>query len=308
MSRLFGPPIPEYTLVGLPEPQTQIVVRLHGLGEPTDVTQNCVIVSLRPMLFAIGFQPDYPATMLERARLSLTMDETHAPGRTMGRLDLRFLLSLSLPDCQLALFETPGQANYCLPPIALRLHFLRDERRRRKHSTPHNFQMTRTHRYGHYVFYICPRPVVLVTVAYENNDNIFPMDILGPIRAGYFLMALRSTSPAVRLMKGSGRMALSSMSVEAGPIVYELGKHHSKERIEWDDLPFATRPSAHFGLRVPEQALAVREVEVRQVHTIGSHALFITTIAHCQVCNEAPRMHHISGLYQVYLKRQGRPL
>ncbi len=308
MNRLFGPPIPEYVLVGQSEPQTQIRVRLHGLGEPLDVTRNCVIVSLRPLLFAIGFEVDDPATTLERTPLWLTLDETHAPGRTMGRIDLRFLLSLSMPDCQIALFETTGQANYCLPPLALGQYYLRDEWHRRRHPTAYNFQMSRPHRYCHYIFYICPRPVVLVTVTHEGNDNIFPMDVMGPIRPGYYLMALRSTSPSVRLMRGSRRMALSSMPVEAGPVVYELGKHHKKERIEWADLPIATRPSAQYGLRVPEQALAVREVEVQLSHTIGSHALFITTIAHSQDCNEASRMHHISGLYQSYLKRQERPL
>ncbi len=308
MNRLFGPPIPEYVLVGQPEPQTQIRVRLHGLGEPLDVTRNCVIASLRPLLFAIGFELDDPATTLERARLWLTLDETHAPGRTMGRIDLRFLLSLSMPDGQIALFETTGQVNYCLPPLALGRHYLRDEWHRRRHPTAYNFQMSRPQRYGHYVFYICPRPVVLVTVAHEGNDNIFPMDVMGPIRLGYFLMALRSTSPSVRLMKGSGRMALSSIPVEAGPVVYELGQHHKKERIEWADLPMATRPSAHFGLRVPEQALAVREVEVQQFHTIGSHTLFITTTAYYEQCGASGRMHHISGLYQAYLARHGRPL
>ena len=64
-----------------------------------------------------------------------------------------------------------------------------------------------------HVFYICPRPVVLVSVEHEGAGNLFPMDLIGPTDSPWFSMALRSTSPAVRLMQRSRRMALAEHPV-----------------------------------------------------------------------------------------------
>jgi hypothetical protein len=36
------------------------------------------------------------------------------------------------------------------------------------------------------VFYICPRPVVLATVAEGNAGNVFPMNLMGAIDEDYF--------------------------------------------------------------------------------------------------------------------------
>jgi flavin reductase (DIM6/NTAB) family NADH-FMN oxidoreductase RutF len=104
------------------------------------------------------------------------------------------------------------------------------------------------------------------------------MDLIGPTDSPWYSMALRSTSPAVRLMQQSRRMALASIPFTYKAIAYELAKHHKQASIDWSTLPFATMPSPLFGLRVPEAALRVREVSVQEVHEIGSHTLFLTSV------------------------------
>jgi hypothetical protein len=75
-------------------------------------------------------------------------------------------------------------------------------------------------------------------------------------------MALRSTSPAVRLMQQSRRMSLASVPVHYQSIVYELGKHHRPPNVCLANLPFPTTLSATFGLPVMKDA----------------HVLFLTTL------------------------------
>jgi flavin reductase (DIM6/NTAB) family NADH-FMN oxidoreductase RutF len=165
-------------------------------------------------------------------------------------------------------------------------------------------------RYSH-VFYICPRPVVLVTVEHEGAGNIFPMDLIGPTDSPWYSMALRSTSPAVRLMQQSGRMALASIPLYCRAAAYELGKHHKKTSIDWKELPFLTVPSPCFGLRVPDTALRVREVQVQEFHQVGSHVLFITSIQRetfpKQIPNgeDARQLFHQYSSYREYLRQQG---
>lgn len=301
-------PIPEYTAIGLEEPQALIRVFLHGLGEPLDVTENCVVAGLRPFTLAISFGDRYPAEALEQNSLSLVIQESPPSDRVMGGIELAFSHIVEVAGQRLHFYQTVKHHNYCLSPIKLRLHYLYRERERKQHPNPYNFVMTPEDLLCHYVFYICPRPVVLVTAVYEQSSNIFPMDLLGPTASGYFLLALRSTSPAVRLMSESKRIVISYIPIEYRDIAYELGKHHKKESINWDDLPFKTMASPTFGVPIPTEALAVRELVVEQVRIEGLHTLFITRPVHEQTFRDGRRMFHIQGLYELYLKKHKRAL
>lgn len=306
---VLGPPLPEYLAVGLPNPQTLITLTLHGLGPAQEVTGNSVIASLRPLRIAIALT----TTDLQRAHttpLRLQLAETEAPARLLGRLELTLQQALPLGDRHLGLFAVVRHANHCLPPWLLQRAYIQRawQRRAERKRNPYNFRMSLPDLRAHYVFYICPRPVVLVSCAFEGASNLFPMDLLGPVAGDSFLLALRSTSPAIRLMAGSGRLALSAMPVALTPTVYQLGQHHQKESIAWSDLPFACRPSPTWGLPIPEPALAVREVQVEQVQVIGSHTLFLTRTISQTVFAEGGHLHHISGLYQAYRQRAQRPL
>ena len=151
-----------------------------------------------------------------------------------------------------------------MPSASLRLYYLQEQRRaeQRRRKNPYNFQMTSGDLRASHVFYICPRPVVLVSVEHEGSANLFPMDLIGPTDSPWFSMALRSTSPAVRLMQQSRRMALAGTPFAYRDIAYALGKHHQLSSIDWATLPFPTTPSPLFHLPVPAEALRVREVSV----------------------------------------------
>ena len=159
-----------------------------------------------------------------------------------------------------------------------------------------------------YLFYTCPRPVVLVSVVHGERSNLFPMDLIGPSDSPYFLMALRQTSPAVQLMQHSRQLALSSIPAAWKLLAYDLGKHHKASQIDLNTLPFPTLASPTFGLPVPQSALRVREVTVQQSQAIGSHILFVTQVVQETHWRDGTQMFHIPGLYQQYLHSQQRPL
>lgn len=269
---------PRYGPAGLDDPQQQVRVWLRGLKEPLEVTYNNVVAALRP--FTIGVM--LPRGLAERLKtpLDLCMEERREPGRLLGSIQLRPVRRIELPEHCLCLFESGHFDNFCVGALHLRLYYWYEAWRaqRRQKKNPYNFLMTPEDIRCSHVFYLCPRPVVLVTVAHEGAGNMFPMDLIGPMDSPWFTMALRSTSPAVRLMQESGEMALASIPLAYKAAAYEMGKHHKKTTIDWDQLPFRTVQSPLFGLRVPEEALKVREVRVREFHEVGSHCLFITSI------------------------------
>jgi flavin reductase (DIM6/NTAB) family NADH-FMN oxidoreductase RutF len=272
---------PRYGPVGMHDPQQQVRVWLHGLEETLDVTSNNVVAALRPFTIGVMISRHHPEDLNARP-LRLCLYERGGTDRLLGVIHLRFVRSIPLREHRLCLFETPRFENFCVDPLKLRLYDVYEQWciRQRQRNNPYNFLMTTDGILCSHVFYICPRPVVLVTVEHEGAGNMFPMDLIGPTDSPWYTMALRSTSPAVRLMQESGRMALASVPFSLKAAAYEMGKHHKKTTLDWASLPFPTTPSPLFGLRVPVPALRIREVRIAEYHEVGSHILFVTCIEH----------------------------
>jgi flavin reductase (DIM6/NTAB) family NADH-FMN oxidoreductase RutF len=290
-----------YGPVGLDDPQDEIEVWLRGPCEPKNVTRNNVVAALRP--FTIGVMFDRSESQPREGQpFRLSMHDRGTPQELLGVIHLRLARSIDLPGHRFCLFEVDGCENLCVPAVSLRLYYFEEQRRaeQRKRKNPYNFQMTPGDLRASHVFYICPRPVVLVSVEHEGAGNLFPMDLIGPTDSRWFSMALRSTSPAVRLMQQSRRMALAGVPFAYRDVAYELGKHHRLSNIDWAALPFATTRSSLFGLPVPDAALRVREVCVREFHEVGSHVLFLTSVERESVPAGArgPQLFHSFGAYR----------
>ena len=270
---------PRYGPVAMDDPQEDVEVWLRGSCEPRNVTRNNVIAALRPLTIGVMFgRNESPPQAGQAFRLS--MQDRRVPQHLLGALHLRFARSIELAEHRFCLFELDGSENLCVPSLSLRLYYLQEQRRmrQRRRTSPYNFQMTPQDVRGIHVFYICPRPVVLVSVEHAGSGNLFPMDLIGPTDSPWFSMALRSTSPAVQLMQQSRRMALCGVPFAWQGIAYDLGKHHQLSNIDWEKLPFTTTRSPLFNLRVPDAALRVCEVYVHEFHEVGSHVLFLTTV------------------------------
>jgi len=157
------------------------------------------------------------------------------------------------------------------------------------------------------IFYICPRPVVLVSVDDGSHSNLFPMDLIGPVSADRFTLALRSTSPSIPTMKSARRVSISDVPARDYATAYKLGVHHKNVKVEWDRLPFEVRRSREFSLPYPSIALRVRELQILDFDTIGSHTFFVTRVSSEDSAEEAAQFFHTSGIYQHFRSCNGRP-
>ncbi len=296
----------EHVAVGLCAPQQQIDVWLTGLGAPRNVTENCTIVSLRPLRVALGFEK-HVTREISNARLELVFKERAANAKTLGTFSIVAPEWIALDDLQLGVFQTARDENFCLAPWQLRAHYLYRQWELRRRPA-HNFKMTFDDMRRHFIFYICPRPVVLVTAQdqTQTRSNLFPMDLLGPLAGDYFALALRTTSPSVKTMADAGKIVLSDAPFEMKTMVYALGKNHRVEQINWAELPFELAPSPAFGFPVPQAALQIRELQVEHVHEIGSHTLFLTRIVSHTHCAQGQQLFHVHEYYHQYQHRAAR--
>jgi flavin reductase (DIM6/NTAB) family NADH-FMN oxidoreductase RutF len=307
---VFGPPIPQFCTVGLKYPQSEVRVWLRGLGTPLDVTDTNVIVAARPFTVGIGLERIPDAATIERAHLFMSFSDHSGDNRWLGEIQLSYTETIRIGDRVLCLFRGSRSTNRCLPRSVVwrrYLDFARQQRRVAKGPTPPETRMIIRELFALSTFYICPRPVVLVSVVDGNAGNIFPMDLIGPIGGQHFTLALHGTSTAVSPMERSRRVALSGVPVEQISIAYGLGQNHKKTDFRWNQISFDLTTSPAFGLPIPEFALSVKEMEIEEVRAMGSHKLFIcrTEVSHFR--SHGLQLSFVQGFYHAR-RQQTQPL
>ena len=307
---VFGPPIPQFCTVGLKYPQSEVRVWLRGLGSPLDVTDTNVIVAARPFTVGIGLERIPDAATIERAHLFMNFSDHSGDNRWLGEIRLSYAETIRIGDRALCLFRGSRSTNRCLPRSVVwrrYLDFARRQRRIAKGPTPPETRMIIRELFALSTFYICPRPVVLVSVVDGNAGNIFPMDLIGPIGGQHFTLALHGTSTAVSPMERSRRVALSGVPVEQISIAYGLGQNHKKTDFRWNQISFDLTTSPAFGLPIPEFALSVKEMEIEEVRAMGSHKLFIcrTEVSHFR--SHGLQLSFVQGFYHAR-RQQTQPL
>jgi hypothetical protein len=298
----LGPAVfPHQCTIGLRAPQSEISVWLYGVGAPRDVTSMNVIAGTQPLVIGIGAGDCDSQPVAAHHRPVLVFREQNGDKRILGKIGLKWIDTLSVGTAQLHLFRVLHSANYCLPKPRLWIRYLYhgyQQWRSGTRSTASKIQISQRELHSLFTFYICPRPVVLVSVMHKGAGNIFPMDLIGSFADGHFSLALRASSAPASLMESSRRIALSDIPIEQISLAYELGKNHHKTGVDWSDIAFAMTTSPAFQLPVPQFSVRVREMHIETVQDMGSHKLFLARTIADQRWSNGLQLHFIHGFYQ----------
>jgi flavin reductase (DIM6/NTAB) family NADH-FMN oxidoreductase RutF len=301
-------PLPQWQTVGLSAPQDLVEVDFYVDERRFTATGRNVIVALRPLTIGIALN-EQSHSALESATIKVSLRfRDKASGHIVGKLRLIHATSKSVAGASLALFTVTGHSQRCLPwPYRPWNEWLQG-RSNSKNTDPANFVISPQVLQQIMTFYICPRPVVLVSVDDGRHSNIFPMDLIGPITSGLFTLALRSTSQSVPTMIADRRVALSDVAFGDAAVAYSLGKHHRSIKVDVNALPFEIERSQQFALPVPSTAMRVRELRILHCESVGSHSLFVCETVSDTVKAEGHTLFHTSGLYHYFKLRQRQPL
>lgn len=299
--------LPQWSPVALRQPQDLVQVWMRGSQGEIDVTRTAVVAALSPLTVGIGLDDAAHAVLGDCSTPGLRFIDVES-GLGVGALELVRVRDCLTQAARIALFEVHGAAQRCVEwPYRPWNRYLQDRAIRSHRGRPGNFWMPPAAVQQLMIFYIFPRQVVLVSVEDGEHRNLFPMDLIGPVAPDRFTLALRNTSRSVPAMKSARRVALSDVAAGDCALAYRLGAHHREALADWQALPCATGRSRAFSLPFPQGALRVRELEILDFETIGSHTFFVTRIAAEQPLAEADQLHHTSGLYQHFRMRHGRP-
>lgn len=293
--------------VALSHPQRLVRVMLVTRARRLDVTERNVVAALDPLTVALPASDELSAT-LDGGVLHLEFVDA-ADGFTLGRLRLTDAHTRRLASQEAILFRVSWGADYC-ENWAQRAfgRLARHVRARRKSGPSGGLRMPPAAVERLLTFYLCPRPVVLVSACEGEQGNLFPMDLLGPFGEGRFALALRNTSPSVATMKRGGMLVLSDIPPRECATAYRLGAHHKAAAIDWNRLPFPVHRTTRSSLPYPAIALRIRELALLDHADTGSHSFFIAEIIADQSLSAEPRLFHTTSSHQRYRTSLGTPL
>jgi flavin reductase (DIM6/NTAB) family NADH-FMN oxidoreductase RutF len=299
---LGGADLPQQCTIALRDPQPEVRVSLErsgqGSGAAIDVTHSHMIACAAPSTIAVGLNPE--REIAPDSNWMLNLHQRNGEGALLGQLGLRSSAIIPSRRAGVHLFEVRSVKNHCLPAgrklsYSLFQAWLRARENRSAYS---DVPMTSLAARAMTVLFFCPRPVVLVSVAFPGGGNIFPMNLMGAVGNDYFAFALNSHRKAVSLVERAGKVALSGIPFDQAAVARQLGKNHRREDVNWNELPFQTAPSSTLGIRVPAFATRVRELEIASVRRLGSHTLFLARVLGDEHWSDNQQFFMIHGLYQ----------
>ncbi len=297
--RPFVRPLPQWSTIAVASPQLVVTATLRWDDRSADVTADHTVASLKPLVIA---------TSLDAGQHPVLEYSDSATGRLLGVLHLTRSASVANEDAPLTLYHVAAGEHYCLGWPRRSWNAWLQSRHMEKNRSPHQLAMASAAVQQLMIAYLCPRPVVLVSVGTPSHQNIFPMDLIGPLeRSGLFSLALRSTNVSMQVMREAGRVAISSMPASMKAVVYKLSAHHKQPPSDWNALPFPLRPSREFGISAVATALRIQELTIVHSQEIGSHTFFLGRIVSDETLAEGTQLHHTAGFHQAYRRRQDMP-
>jgi flavin reductase (DIM6/NTAB) family NADH-FMN oxidoreductase RutF len=299
--RVLGP-LPQWAPVGIAAPQRAVSVSLEWSGRSIDVTENHTVASLKPLTLSIalgeGVSGIATAILVYRDEVS---------GQDIGFVNIRRSAVKSIGGSVIGLFDVEGASHRCLSWPRRHWNAWLQARAMRRHKNPHNFEMAPAAVQQLMTLYICPRPVVLVSLSEPAHSNIFPMDLIGQLGPACFTLALRNSSISVPAMVAARRVAISGIGAQDKEAVYRLGEHHKKEFADWSSLSFPTQLTKIFGIPAIASAMRIRELAIEHNEPIGSHMFFVCRIVSDCRPTEGLQLHHTAGFHQEFRRRRGDP-
>ena len=297
--RPFVRPLPQWSTIAVDPPQQAVTATLRWNGQSADVTTDHTVASLNPLVIA---------TSLDAGQHPVLEYSDNATGRLLGVLRLVQKASVAIEKTSLTFYHVTAGEHRCLGwPRRSWNAWLQNRVMLKNRSSNHlNTEPAAVQQLM--IAYLCPRPVVLVSVDTQGHQNIFPMDLIGPLkRSGLFSLALRSTNVSVPVMREARRVALSNIPATMKSAVYKLSEHHRQPLMDWNALPFPVRQSREFGIPVVAAALRIQELSILHSQEIGLHTFFIGRITSDENLAEGVQLHHTAGFHQAYRRRQDMP-
>ncbi|MGD0098387.1 MAG: hypothetical protein ABSB60_18035 [Terracidiphilus sp.] len=292
--------LPQEFTIGMIDPQAEISVWLHGMGDPIDVTNRMSTACAAPFIICIAVDETRVPDKQKLSGLSLRFCERRGCKRLLGKIGLQFRSEGEIGKLNLIFFTPRSAANYCLPRARLWAHYLWRLYQKWRFVNTTNVKMSFLEYRAAWVTYIRPHPKGLMSANGELAANIFPVLMTGEIGQGRFGFGLNAEWATARLVENTRKVALCSVPTRYAPLVYQFAAHHYKDSIAWNQISLSLVRSRTLGIPIPDFALRVREMEVERIYNFGSHVFFVARVLSDEAAAHDEELCVIHGMYQAW--------
>lgn len=291
--------------LGLCNPQNEVEVWLEGRRHRINVTGCHLMACGAPLLIGIGLNQLERGSAVVSERPRLCFYRRTGEPRRLGEICLELQSDLCFGDRVLSLFRTAGSTNLSLPWLQVLAHSMVHERARRQ-SKDFDVPITGSDTRAMAVFYLCPRPIALVTVGNQQDGNLFPMNLMGPLGGDFFAFALNSSRAAAPRVEQARRIVMTAVPPEQAGTIAALGRNHRRSSIDWKQLPFPIIRPSLIDAPIPSFALNIWELEVETIHRLGSHTLFVARVVAKETLSAGSQLFVAHGMYEASQRRHAK--
>lgn len=293
--------ITEYSTVTVAEEIKEKVILLYD-QTTLDVTTNHCILCLEPVVFGFWIEDKKQIAELDlhtkfKVLLGYAANKDEKPiNRPSSIVYLEFMDKIEEEDGTLFLLKTIESKLFQVGPLKTFLLFYKYYKKPGLSFSKFRSLVSA---------YSYPRKVRIISFRQDDYFNIFPMDLVGRIGSGKrFVFGLRHTNTTLSKIIETKKMVASEISYNQKDIIYQLGKHHSRNPPSPDMLPFKTINSKLFDFYIPEWAEKYSEINILKTKNLGSHMLLWGEIANETILSDAsPHLYHIHFLHYLYQQR-----
>lgn len=157
------------------------------------------------------------------------------------------------------------------------------------------------------IAYSVPRTISLITVGSNNQFNLFPTDLHGPVDDDHYIISLRQNGKAAKQVQETKKILVCNVNADIYKAVYALGKNHMQEMKPKENFPFSAESSEFFHLPIPVRSLLCREIELTDFFDHGIHRLFLFRVLNkSRLPGEPATLAHIHAVYASWRLNHGK--
>jgi hypothetical protein len=296
----------KHLLTGLTVPRQYVCLPLEDLSQPLsvvltirnseyvqDVTSKHVFLGYKPLILLLPLDENIGGhaehVCLNFVQHSFTPDSVWkgfpSDRRSVARLILKRISSSPLIG-QNFLFEGVYGEHQFLNQFH---QFINRQRERFRKGTPNNVALPGNLYDQVRIAYSVARIIPLITVGNQNEMNMFPTDLHGPVENKYYVSSLRLNGKANAQVEKQKQLALSFMPADKSRFVYSLRSPQAFQHAENITATY----------KIPLPADALRYCELKKMNSLdaGIHRIHLYEKIHEEKLKEGPTLAHIHQYY-----------
>lgn len=273
-----------------------------------DITNQHVFAGYHPLIFAFtSFMEKnlsaFPVIEIMFSQEPLRQNEIYNAKDALAMLKLRFIRNQATGSNEISYFEGIRGKHRFLPFFN---QFIIDLNNTLFNKKGGNVFLQGNLYKQVQIAYAVPRVISLITVEKNQQLNVFPTDLHGPVDDKHYIISLRHNGKACRQVEEAKQILITQVNCHEHKTVYGLGKNHMQDFKGRENFPLGNSFSGILHLPLPVSTLLYRELELCGSFMHDIHKILLFKILSRQQVNHAPAtLAHIHNAYATWRYRKG---